>query len=46
MKAVELLGAKLKIYKNSIEVNGVGLGNLISPKKPYIWETVVQEQGY
>ena len=34
MKAVELLGAKLKIYKNSIEVNGVGLGNLISPKKP------------
>ena len=34
MKAVTQLGAVLQVKKNSIEVKGVGLGNLVTPKKP------------
>lgn len=34
LKAVELLGARIKICNNSLKVDGVGLGNFISPKKP------------
>jgi 3-phosphoshikimate 1-carboxyvinyltransferase len=34
MKAVTQLGAVLRLKKNSIEVKGVGLGNLVTPKKP------------
>tara|TARA_X000000950_G_scaffold244132_1_gene300081 strand:- start:874 stop:2220 length:1347 start_codon:yes stop_codon:yes gene_type:complete len=36
LKAIEALGAKVDINKNykTITVNGVGLGNLKSPKKP------------
>merc|ERR1711991_1110659 len=34
MKAVKQLGATLLVNNNYIEVRGVGLGNLVSPKKP------------
>ena len=34
MKAIEKLGASLRINKNCVEVMGVGLGNLVSPKTP------------
>ena len=36
MKAIEALGAKVDVDKNkkTLTVNGVGLGNLMSPKKP------------
>ena len=36
LKAIEALGAKVDINKNNkiLKVNGVGLGNLKSPKKP------------
>ena len=36
LKAIEALGAKVDINKNykTLKVNGVGLGNLKSPKKP------------
>ena len=34
MKAIEKLGASLYINKNCVEVMGVGLGNLVSPKTP------------
>ncbi len=34
LKAVKALGAKIKIIENNITIKGVGLGNLISPKKP------------
>ena len=46
MKAVEQLGAKLKINNNHIEVKGVGLGNLYLQKTLFIWEIVEQEQDY
>jgi len=34
LKAIQLLGARVKIYNNYLKVNGVGVGNFISPKKP------------
>ena len=34
MQAVTQLGAILRVNNNYIEVKGVGLGNLITPKKP------------
>jgi len=34
LKAVEALGANITIKKNKVIIKGVGLGNLISPKKP------------
>ena len=34
LKAIEELGAKIKKVDNSLEIKGVGLGNLLSPKKP------------
>lgn len=34
LKAIEELGAKIKKVNNSLEIKGVGLGNLLSPKKP------------
>ena len=34
MKAIEKLGASLHINKSCVEVMGVGLGNLVSPKTP------------
>ena len=34
LKAVESLGAKIKINRDHVEIRGVGIGNLISPKQP------------
>ena len=34
LKAAEALGANVTIKKNKVIIKGIGLGNLISPKKP------------